>query len=76
MSRNLAFYVVILVLFGAGTGLLLNLGSRLQQSDAPSARPAATQAAAHPATEGKRAAVGGAAHALVENARSPLSILL
>src|SRR4051812_20559034 len=74
MSKNLAFYVVILVLFGAGTGLLLNLGSGLQP-DAPSARPAATQAAAHSGTAGK-AAGGGGAPTLVEKARSPLSILL
>src|SRR5947208_1846339 len=70
MSKNLAFYVVILVLFGAGTGLLLNLGSGLQ----PDA-PAAAQAAAHHGTA-EKAAGGGVARALVENARSPLSILL
>ncbi|HSU82977.1 MAG TPA: cation:proton antiporter [Thermoanaerobaculia bacterium] len=74
MSKNLAFYVVILVLFGAGTGLLLSLGSRLQP-DAPPSRPAVTQASAHPGAEGK-AAGGGVARALAENARSPLSVLL
>jgi K+:H+ antiporter len=77
MSKNVSFYVVILVLFGAGTGLLLSLGSRLQP-DAPSSRPmaaAATQASAHHGAEGQ-AAAGGATRALVENARSPLSILL
>ena len=74
MSKNLAFYVVVLVLFGAGTGLLLNLGSKLQP-DAASSRPAtAAQASAHHGTEGK-AAKGGVAWALVENARSPQSIL-
>ena len=73
MSKNLAFYVVVLVLFGAGTGLLLNLGSKLRPEAAP-ASPAAAQASAHHATEGK--AAGGAVHALVENVRSPLSILL
>ncbi|HET9213056.1 MAG TPA: cation:proton antiporter [Thermoanaerobaculia bacterium] len=71
MSKNLAFYVVILVLFGAGTGLLLNLGSRLQP-DAPPPLPAAAQASAHQGAEGG----GGAVRALAENARSPLSILL
>jgi Kef-type K+ transport system membrane component KefB len=77
MSRNLAFYVVVLVLFGAGTGLLLNLGSKLQPDAAPSrpAAAAAAQAQAHPGAEGK-AAGRGIAHVLAENARSPLSTLL
>ncbi|HEY3566926.1 MAG TPA: cation:proton antiporter [Thermoanaerobaculia bacterium] len=75
MSKNLAFYVVVLVLFGAGTGLLINLGSKLQP-DAASSRPATVaQASAHHEMEGK-ATGGGIAHSLVENARSPLSILL
>lgn len=74
MSKNLAFYVVVLVLFGAGTGLLLNLGSKLQPDAAP-LRPAALQASAHHGAEGK-AAGGGSARALAESSRSPLSILL
>jgi hypothetical protein len=69
MSKNLAFYVVILVLFGAGTGLLLSLGSRLRP-DTPPSRPTVTQASAHAGSEGK-AAGGGVARALAENARSP-----
>ncbi len=79
MSKNLAFYVVILVLFGAGTGLLLSLGSRLQPEAAPFDRPvvaAASQAPAHAAAEGKKAAGGGIAHSFLENLRSPLCILL
>lgn len=77
MSKNLAFYVVVLVLFGAGTGLLLSLGSRLQP-DAALSRPVAAsqaQAPAHSGPEGK-AAGGGIARVLVENVQSPLSLLL
>ena len=77
MSKNLAFYVVVLVLFGAGTGLLLSLGSRLQPDAASSRPPVAAQAQgpAHAGAEGK-ATGGGAARALIENVQSPLSILL
>src|SRR5581483_11789733 len=70
MSKNFAFYVVILVLFGAGTGLLLNLGSKLQPDASPAAA-AAAQAPAHAA-----AAKGGIARGFLENVRSPLSLLL
>lgn len=74
MSKNLAFYVVVLILFGAGTGLLLSLGSR-QQPDAAPSRPAVTQTPAHLDLESKTPK-GVVAQAFVENVQSPLSILL
>jgi Kef-type K+ transport system membrane component KefB len=77
MSKNLGFYAVVLVLFGTGIYFILNYGSRLQ-SDPANAGPAVTQSTAHAqAVPGKaKAAGGGIAHTLVENLKSPLSILL
>lgn len=77
MSRNLVFYVVVLVLFGTGIYFILNFGSRLQP-DAATARPVAVPSTAHAGVgpEKAKAAGGGIARTLVENVKSPLSILL
>jgi hypothetical protein len=76
MSRNIVFYAVVLVLFGTGIYFILNAGSRLQP-DPANARPAAAASTAHTeAAPAKAKAAGGIAHTLIENAKSPLSILL
>ena len=74
MSKNLGFYAVVLVLFGTGICFILSYGSRLQ----PDARPVVTQSTAHveAGPEKAKAGGGGVAHTLVENLKSPLSILL
>ncbi len=76
MSKNLLFYVVTLVLFGAGIYGVLRLGSSLQ-ADAPA--PAAVHASATHSSVGPavpQAAGSGIAHTLVDNVKSPLSLLL
>jgi Kef-type K+ transport system membrane component KefB len=90
MSKNLVFYVVVLVLFGTGILSILSLGSRMQPD--ANARPAATALSTSTATasststastahagagpEKAQAAGHGIAHTLVENLKSPLSLLL
>src|SRR5436305_8708485 len=77
MSKNLAFYLAVLLLFGTGIYAILSFGSQLRP-DAESARPAVAAAAAHPgAGPAKAKAAGGTiARTLLQNVRSPLSILL
>jgi Kef-type K+ transport system membrane component KefB len=78
MTKNFVFYAVVLVLFGTGIYFILSLGSRLKP-DAVAVRSAASVAAA-PANLGPETAkappAGGIAHALVDNLKSPLSLLL
>jgi Kef-type K+ transport system membrane component KefB len=83
MSKNVVFYLAVLVLFGTGIYTILSFGSRLETAPAVAAAtttPAATPAlpiAPHAAAAVKGAApVGGALRALLQNAKSPLSILL
>jgi Kef-type K+ transport system membrane component KefB len=77
MMKNLVFYAVVLVLFGTGIYYILSVGSTLH-TDAVSPRPAAGAVTPHAATgpETSGAAGGGVVRALVENLKSPLSLLL
>jgi len=77
MSKNLGFYAVVLVLFGTGIYFILSYGSRLRPDAAPAAA-ATIQSTAHVEAGPQKAktAGGGIAHTLVENLKSPLSILL
>src|SRR6476469_2033847 len=79
MKKNFVFYAVVLVLFGTGIYSILSLGSKLQP-DAETARPAAASTI-HAEGGPEKAATakpagGGIAHNLVENLKSPLSLLL
>src|SRR5215217_3768861 len=82
MSKNLGFYAVVLVLFGTGIYFILSYGSRLQPDAAHAGAAAATQSTAQSTAHvgagpaKAKAAGGGIAHTLVENLKSPLSILL
>jgi Kef-type K+ transport system membrane component KefB len=81
MSKNFVFYVVVLVLFGTGIYSILSYGSRLQPDPAHAAAAATqstVQSTAHAAVgpEKAKAAGGGIARSLVDNLKSPLSILL
>src|SRR5262245_51350110 len=76
MSKNVVFYVVVLLLFGSGIYFLLNYGSKLPVAAAPT--PAAASAPAHPGVgpEPAKAPAGGVTGAFRENLQSSLSILL
>ncbi|MEO6195041.1 MAG: cation:proton antiporter [Thermoanaerobaculia bacterium] len=81
MSKNLGFYAVVLVLFGTGIYFILSYGSRLQPDPAnagPAVTQSTTQSTAHAQAGPAKAKAGGGgiAHTLVENLKSPLSILL
>src|SRR5436305_14778672 len=73
MPKSLFFYLAVLLVFGTGIYFILDFGSRLK----PDA-PVSSAAAAHPGSgpEVKRAPAGGIARTLIENVKSPLSILL
>ena len=71
MPRNLAFYVVVILLFGAGILGILRLGADLQPAAAP-AVPAAAAAGA-PATAPASAGLAGTVR---ENLHHPFAILL
>ena len=83
MSKNVLFYLAVLVLFGTGIYTILNFGSRLETAPV---LPAVHAAPANPATPHAAAAVqttvpvsaplGGILRGLVQKAKSPLSILL
>jgi Kef-type K+ transport system membrane component KefB len=80
MTKNLVFYAVVLVLFGTGIYSILSLGSTLQP-DAANARPAAASTTAHADAAPNKAVTakavgGGIARTLVDNLKSPLSLLL
>jgi Kef-type K+ transport system membrane component KefB len=72
MKRNLIFYVLVLVLFGAGIILTLRQGSHLRQD--PSA--AAAHATSAPAKPIPAKAPAGLLGGLAANLREPLPLLL
>jgi hypothetical protein len=72
MSRNVLFYLAVLLVCGAGIWLILDQGSHLQATAAATTGEAASPE--HPA--GPAAASGGGLGALVGNLRHPLSMLL
>ena len=75
MSRNLVFYVLILVLFGTGIFFTLQYGSHLRPAgEGQPAAPATAVAQAQPAGEG--AAGKGVLAGLLDNLKQPLSLLL
>ncbi|HEX9945334.1 MAG TPA: cation:proton antiporter [Thermoanaerobaculia bacterium] len=77
MSKNLLFYVSVLVLFGAGIFFTLDYGSshlRTESSVQPAAPATAAEAQVKPAAEG--AAAGGVLQGLLGNLKQPLSLLL
>lgn len=75
MPRNFIFYVVTLALFGAGIYFILHYGSKLPGGTAQS--PEASSAPAHPGVGPEtKAQADGITAALVENLKSPISILL
>ncbi|HEX4961208.1 MAG TPA: cation:proton antiporter [Thermoanaerobaculia bacterium] len=78
ISRNVFFYLAVLLVFGTGIYFILDFGSRLRPDAAASAAATARPAEAHPGVgpEVKKAPGGGIAHTLVESVQSPLSILL
>jgi Kef-type K+ transport system membrane component KefB len=84
MSKNFVFYLAVLVLFGTGIYTILSFGSRLETAPAVAAAPvtstiaAGSPAAPHAAATATKGAVpvGGMLRALLQNAKSPLSVLL
>src|SRR5437588_5476954 len=84
MSKNFTFYLAVLLLFGSGIYAILSFGSRLRPATVSAGISAggtvSSAAAAHPgagpATAKAKAAGGSIARTLLQNARSPLSILL
>lgn len=71
MPRNVLFYLAVLLVFGAGTWLILGQGSQLEAATAAAARVAP---AVHAADPGEAAT--GPLGALLGNLRHPLSRLL
>ena len=71
-SKNLLFYLAVLLVFGAGIWAILDQGSQLQPATAAAA--VKTASPAHPASHG--AAATGPLGALLNNLRHPLSLLL
>jgi Kef-type K+ transport system membrane component KefB len=73
MSRNLAFYVAVLLIFGTGIYAILSFGSGLQPASA-AARPAVTHPQAKPAPA--TGSPAGVTAVFAQNLKSPLSLLL
>src|SRR5262245_19319073 len=73
MSRNLLFYVVLLLVCGAGIYAIVDLGSRLET--APARQPVAVQPVDGQTVDGQ-AGANGFVRVLAENVRHPLSLLL
>jgi Kef-type K+ transport system membrane component KefB len=77
MHRNLLFYIAILLLFGAGTYLILKSGSRLQPNGAMTGK--GTQPAIALSNSQRHqgeVAAAGISQSLRENLQRPLSLLL
>ena len=77
MRKNLAFYVLVLAVFGAGIALTLSWGSHLRQDPSVAAAPAkASPAASSPAASAPAKAPDGILGGLAANLREPLPLLL
>jgi K+:H+ antiporter len=76
MSRNVVFYLAVLILFGTGIYFILDYGSKLPGSAASPASAAAVQAHPGVGPEAAKAPPGGIAESFIDNFKAPLSILL
>jgi Kef-type K+ transport system membrane component KefB len=77
MRRNLAFYVLVLVVFGAGIALTLQWGSHLRQDPSVAVAPVKAAPAASTATASAPAkAPDGILGSLAANLKEPLPLLL
>jgi Kef-type K+ transport system membrane component KefB len=79
MNKNLLFYVLVLLVFGAGIYFILESGSRLRSTETISAERSEIPSIVPPSSqpsENSRVSSNSIAGFLLDNLRNPLSILL
>jgi len=76
MRRNLLVYSALLVIFGAGIALILELGSRLHPGQARAHQSAVPAPETTPSSQKPEAAASSSGRGWLENFHHPLSVLL